>query len=144
MPATYDKIGLRFQYPDNWKLSEDIDEIPRSVVVSSPDGAFWSVDVHPFSVDLDMVLEQMLNAMRTEYDDLETEPHEGEIQGEPTKGHNMAFYCLDFLVACQIRAFKHGHAVYVTTYQAEDRDFDKLKLVFDAITTSMLSEETIS
>ena len=54
----------------------------------------------------------------------------------------MNFYCLDFLVTSQVRALRHGHAVYLLTYQAEDREFDQLADVFRAITASMLAAET--
>jgi hypothetical protein len=144
MPATYDKAGLTFQYPDNWEVADDTDDMPRTISIQSPSGAFWSVDLHPFSVDTDYLLEQMLAAMQAEYEDIEVDRVEDETVGAASLGYDLTFYCLDFLVACQIRCFRHGHAVYVMTYQAEDREFDQLKDVFRAITTSMLSEEAIS
>lgn len=145
MTATYDKIGLHFMYPENWELAEDdLNSMPRTVSVQAPTGAFWSVDIHPFSVDLDQVLDQIVATMRAEYHDLEADRVEEEIAGAPAVGFDLTFYCLDFLVTCQVRAFRHGHAVYFLTYQAEDREFDRLNDVFQAITISMLGEKSHS
>ncbi len=144
MPATYDRAGLKFQYPENWEITDDTNDIPRTISLQSPTGAFWSVDIHPFSVDADDLLEQTIAAMKAEYEDLEVDPVEEQTAGEPTSGYDLTFYCLDFLVASQLRCFKHGHALYALTYQAEDRDFDKLHDVFRAITTSMLSAEPVT
>ena len=144
MPATYSKAGLSFHYPDNWVITDDTDEIPRTVSLQSPSGAFWSVDIHPFSIDQEFLLQEMLNAMKDEYADIEVDPVEDETVGISSTGYDLTFYCLDFLVTCHVRCFQHGHAVYVMTYQAEDREFEQLHEVFRAITTSMLSEEAVS
>ena len=52
MPSTYDKLGVRFLYPDNWILDEE--DAPNgnpSVTVQSPGGAFWSLAIHSPTTD---------------------------------------------------------------------------------------------
>ena len=142
MTATYEKSGLQFMYPENWTLAEDdMQSTPRTVSVQAPTGAFWSVDIYPFSIDMEQLLDQIVAAMKEEYEDLEAESATEEIGDEPATGFDLNFYCLDFLVTSQVRAFRHGHAVYLLTYQAEDREFDQLRDVFRAITASMLAAE---
>ena len=52
MPAVYDKMGIRFLYPDNWQLDEEEAlHGDQSVTVYSPGGAFWSIVLHPRSTD---------------------------------------------------------------------------------------------
>ena len=52
MPAVYDKMGIRFLYPDNWALDEeDALQGNQSVSVYSPEGAFWSIVLHPKHAD---------------------------------------------------------------------------------------------
>lgn len=145
MTADYNRHGIQFLYPENWTLAdEQLDGVPRSVTVQSPSSAFWSVDIHPFAVDQDAILAQTLEAMRDEYEEVEVvEAHE-QICGESAQGLDLMFWCLDFAVACQIRIFSHGHATFVLTYQAEDREFEQLQAVFAAISTSLLSEPPIS
>lgn len=141
MTATYDRSGLNFMYPENWKLAEDaMDQIPRTIMLQSPTGAFWSVDIYPFSVEADQLLKDTIAAMREEYPELECEDVEESICETDAVGKDLHFYCLDFVVASHVRALRFGHATYLLTYQAEDRDFEKLGPVFRAITTSLFQE----
>lgn len=138
MPQLYSEVGLRFLYPENWSLdNREAGSQPKSVTVIAPGGAFWSVDVHPFSVDPRELLLGMLDAMRAEYDDLEGTPATEAIGGEPAAGIDLSFSCLDFVITAQLRCFRHGHATYGLTYQAEDREFEKFRLVFRAISESL-------
>lgn len=143
MTATYDRSGTQFVYPESWTLADDtMDEIPRTISVLSPTGAFWSVDIHPFSVDAGQLLEDALTVMREEYPELESTKVTEDIEGASAFGYNLDFYCLDFVVQCRLRALQSGHATYLLTYQAEDRDFDQLQAVFQAITISLFREAT--
>jgi len=141
MTATYERAGLQFLYPENWTLADDaLDQIPRTIMLQSPTGAFWSVDIHPFSVDTEDLLRDTLAVMKEEYPELESVETEEDICDVPSRGLDLFFYCLDFVVAANIRALRVGHATYLLTYQGEDRDFEKLGPVFRAITTSLFSE----
>ena len=47
MPAVYEKLGVRFLYPENWQITdEELDGWPQSVSVQSPGSAFWSLHVY--------------------------------------------------------------------------------------------------
>ena len=140
--ATYDRSGLNFLYPENWKLVEDsMDAIPRTVVIQSPTGAFWSVDIHPFSVSREELIETVAQAMKEEYPEIESHPISEEILGSEAVGFDLFFCCLDFVVTSRIRALQVGHATYLLTYQAEDRDFQELGVVFEAMTVSLLKSD---
>ncbi len=142
MVGTYDRLGVRFMYPENWTLADDDnDQLPRTVSVQAPTGAFWSIDIHPFSVDPQQLLMQFEAAMRGEYPDLEVHPAEEEIAEEQAIGLDMFFLCLDFVISSQVRIFRRGHATYLINCQAEDREFDSLRPVFAAITFSFFREE---
>jgi hypothetical protein len=43
VPATFEESGVRFQYPDNWKLEREDNEEGWTVLVQSPDTAFLMV-----------------------------------------------------------------------------------------------------
>lgn len=140
--ATYERSGLHFLYPENWQLVEDnMDSIPRTIVIQSPDGAFWSVDIHPFSVSREELIETFVQAMKEEYPEIESHPITEEIEGREAVGFDLFFCCMDFVVTSRVRAFQEGHATYLLTYQAEDRDFEKLEVVFKAVTTSLIRSE---
>jgi len=56
MPAKFDKMGISFQYPENWTLDEeDALQGRDSVTVYTPGGGFWSVAVHPSTTDPDQL-----------------------------------------------------------------------------------------
>ena len=142
MTGTYHRSGIQFQYPENWTLADDsMDTFPRTISVQAPSGAFWSGDMHPFSVDPVELLSVALEAMRGEYQDLEVSPANDDFVGNESFGYDLFFCCLDFIVTSRLRAFRRGHATYMFTFQAEDREFEKLEPVFEAITHSFLQEK---
>ena len=52
MPLMYEKLGIAFQYPDNWELDEQDALLgEQSVAVYSPGGAFWCVAMQPGQVE---------------------------------------------------------------------------------------------
>ena len=139
MPAKYVKMGMSFEYPENWTLDED-DALAgrRSVTAYSPGGAFWSVAVHSRSTTPDQLAQAAVDAMKEEYEDLEAEPVSDVIAGWETIGYNLNFYCLDLTNTATIRCLTTDQATYSIFCQAEDRDYDRLARVFLAITTSLL------
>ena len=142
MTASYDRSGIRFVYPENWTIvDEQLDGFPKTVSVQAPSGAFWSLDIHPFGVRGEDILQQMVTAIKDEYDDVEQESVNSIIEGFDACGIDLYFTCLDFVVKAHLRSFKSGQATYVTHYQAEDREFDRFEPVFRAITHSLLTAE---
>lgn len=142
MVARYDNLGVRFSYPENWTVVEDqATTWPRSVSVYSPTEAFWNVSIHEPATDLDDAVDVVLDTMGELYTDLESSPAEQTIAGQQTFGRDLHFYCLDFLVQAKIRAFELGTRKIVVLCQGEDREFDELKVVFDAITHDLITNQ---
>jgi len=75
--------------------------------------------------------------MRGEYGELEFEATEEKFGALKTTGYDVNFFCLDVLVAAHVRAWTSDRYVCVVMYQAEDREFDKLARVFQAITATL-------
>ena len=141
MPARFEKLGISFQYPDNWTLDEgDALEGGRSVTVYSPGGAFWTVTVHPGSADPHKLAEAAVEAMKQEYEELESARAHQSLAGREMTGYDLNFYYLDMTNTAQVRCLKTDTAVYSIFCQAEDREFDQIEIVFRAMATSLLSE----
>jgi hypothetical protein len=141
MPATYDHKGIRFQYPENWVLdNRDADSLPGTVTLQLPSGGFWSLDVHPFGVRPGDLIHEMIRSLESEYQDVEVTVVDETIEGEKVEGVDLYFYYMDLLIAAQVRSLRYGHATYLLTYQAEDREFDKMLPVFQAVSTSLFRE----
>ncbi|HUY33047.1 MAG TPA: hypothetical protein VMV69_09720 [Pirellulales bacterium] len=140
MPTQYAKLGIHFQFPDNWTLDEsDALKGDESVSVYSPGGAFWSIIKHPRTALPRELIEAALQAMRQVYDELDVEPIEETVVGYELVGCDMNFYCLDLTNTALLRAFQTTEATYLVLCQADDREFADVEPVFRAMTRSLLS-----
>jgi hypothetical protein len=139
MPAVFDKLGIRFQYPDNWTLDEtEALEGNETVTVYSPGGAFWSIVIHPRGQSPAVLAEAAVKALRQEYEGIESEPVEETIAGQRIEGFDLNFFYLDLTSTAQVRSFGTDEATYLLLCQAEDREFAEIGPVFRAMTRSLL------
>jgi hypothetical protein len=142
----YNKLDICFPYPENWKIrEEETQEWPRSVIAESPSGAFWALHVYPDEQDCLLLVEETIEAMRAEYDSLECMPPADsplleQIVEDEITGEDMTFYCLDFLVRARVRCYHYQGRTYLTLSQAEDREFEKLADVFQAMAIGLLRD----
>lgn len=139
MVATYDNLGVKFSYPENWRITEDqTNAWPRSVSVHSPTEAFWTLMIYEPGTELEALVDAVRDALSEEYTDFESVPAEQTIEGVDLIGYDLNFYCLDFLVQAKIRALMLGVRPCVILYQGEDREFDEMERVFSAITHDLI------
>lgn len=140
MAATYDRLGVRFLYPESWVISEEQAEaFPLSVTLQSPSGAFWTLHIYERPINMPALVQESLEAMQGLYDGLEYEAAEEPFAGYDSAGYDMDFYCLDFVVTAKSRGILTDDRGFLLLYQAESRDFEELEPVFHAITISLLS-----
>ena len=140
MPARFDRLGITFLYPENWRLDEEEAlQGHQSVTVYSPSGgAFWSVAIHPPSEDPAKLAAAALKVMQQEYEDLDSEAASETLGDREMVGYDMNFFCLDLTNSAVVRSLRTRQATYTIFYQAEDREFDQVQPVFQAITVSLL------
>ena len=140
MPAEFRKLGIAFQYPENWTLDQD-DALAgrKSVTVYSPGGAFWTVGVHPHSADPFELAQAAVHAMSEEYTEVEVEEASEVLAGQELIGFDLNFYYLDLINTACVRCLRTDRATYAVFCQAEDREYDAIQHVFRAMTTSLLS-----
>ncbi len=77
--------------------------------------------------------------MQAEYPDSDFEPVTELVGGHPTTGCDLRFFYLDFVNVAVIRGFRTPLATCLVLCQAEDREYESLRPVFQAITTSLLA-----
>ena len=140
MPAHFASLGISFQYPDNWTL-DDSDALlgRKSVTVYSPGGAFWSVALQSGTAEPAKLATIVVEAMKQEYPGLEAEPAQQKTAGHELVGYDLAFYCLDLTNTACVRSFRFAHTTYTIYYQAEDREYEQMERVFQAITLTLLN-----
>lgn len=140
MPQTYDKLGIRFLYPDNWTLDEgEAVEGGTAVSVYSPAGAFWSIVLESPSVDPADMAAAALKAIKSVYDNCDSEPMSETLAGREIRGYDANFFCLDLLSTANIRGFRTADNSCLVVWQAEDRDLVVHEPVFRAMTISLLA-----
>ena len=139
MAAIFDKLGIRFQYPENWTLDEsEALAGDQAITVYSPGGAFWSVFIRPVELAPNKLAEAALKTMRDQYDELDAEAVTEKTAGKDLIGYDLNFYCLDLTNTAQVRSFRTIDASYVLLCQADDREWDAAEPVFRAMTFSLL------
>ena len=144
MPALFDKLGIAFQYPENWALDVD-DAQPGAiaVTVTSPSGAFWSATMHPRDTNPRELADIVLAAMRQEYQGLEFEPFRETVLGLPVVGYELNFFYVDLVGTAQVRAVEMPWTTFAIHCQAEDREFAEIEPVFQAMTLSLLQSSAV-
>ena len=140
MTATYHKRGLKFLYPENWKLTDEADtDLPCSITLETPDGgALWAVHLYELDSDPDEILKATLDTLQETYPDLEITPCATDFPALDGTAVEAMFYCLDFLIRTRLQVIPHREYQLLFWFQAEDREFDKLELIFQALTTSVM------
>lgn len=131
-------------YPENWNVTEDTDGGKLlGFTLESPSAAFMTVTEYAWTVSPSQAIDQAIETMRSEYDELEFEEMESDLEwdGKPLpdcRSGDVRFYYLDLLVVSRLIAFALDHQTYLIQIQAEDRDFESLEMVFKAMLISML------
>jgi hypothetical protein len=142
MRGEYRNFGVHFLYPENWLIvDEELNEWPRRVSVQSPESGYWEIQAYPPSFRPEDLSERTLAAFREEYEDIDSEAVSEDLLEHRTTGYDLNFFCLDFLVTCQVRSFCLGSHTLLLIWQAESREFEKRRDVFAAITRSLLLED---
>lgn len=153
MTASYNKLGIQFLYPENWKLVDDAEAIPHVISLESPDkSSTWSAHIYDLASAPEDIFRESIDALQDTYSDIEITPiaeedlrflkqidtvHDGSI-----KAVEAMFYCLDFLIQAKLYLLSTDSNWFLVLCQAEDRDFDQQELVFTAITTSLFTSST--
>jgi hypothetical protein len=135
----FDRFGLAFDYPDNWSVdTSDAEGRFAAVTVYAPEGGFWSVSGHAAGGDPAALSQAVLEEMKREYRDLDSERADEVVAGRTLAGLDMNFYCLDLTNTAQVRTLATPGAVWLLFCQAEDREWDRIAPVFAAMTTSFV------
>jgi hypothetical protein len=141
MTATFDEDGIRFLYPENWRLEREDNEEGWTVSLQSPDTAFAMICLRaglPAPVEM---ADTALEALREEYEDLEAEDCVETVAGQPAVGHDIRFFSLDLTNTCWTRCFYSPSGTVLVMCQVNDLELDKNEPVLRAICKSLAVDE---
>ncbi len=139
----FERMGLVFDYPDDWALELDADGGSEAggspaVTLLSPGGGFWSVSRHEGDGNARLLAEAVVAQMRSEYQDIDIEAASDSIGGHLLPGFDFNFYCLDLTNTASVRTLQASGSLHVVFCQADDREWDRVATVFAAMTTSLV------
>jgi hypothetical protein len=117
----YEGHGVRFAYPSDWELEEADDDEAPTVEVQAPGGlAFALVRSDEAAPDPASVADEVLEAMREEYPEIDVAPAMENIAGHHATGYDVEFFSLDFTNGATIRSFRTAERTVLVFGQWSD------------------------
>ncbi len=139
---TFARDGISFRYPSNWRAeAEDVEDGGWAVTLSSPDTAFALISVRPDARDPADLADQTLEALRSEYKELDAENCLETIAGQPAIGHDIDFLTLDAAITCRTRSLATPVGPLLVMTQVSEYDSSANDPVLRAIVASLQVEE---
>ncbi len=95
----------------------------------------------------DELIKEMTDMLSAEYDGVETAPVDAEALAvlqpcvKELQAVDLNFYFLDLLVTARLIAYAEEKRAVLIQCQAEDREFDALEKVFQAMMISMIRQK---
>jgi hypothetical protein len=137
MAAQFDNGGIRFLYPENWRVDREDNADGWTVSVQSPQTAFMVLTVNEELPGTDEMLAAALEAMRADYPDLEAEDCVDSVAGLPAVGHDIRFTSLDLTNTCWTRSFHASAGTVLLLCQCNDLENEIHEKVLRAMCASL-------
>jgi hypothetical protein len=106
-PEVYADHGVRFEYPPDWDVAVTDDGPVTTIEVQAPGGlAFAWVRADESRPEPSTVADEVLEAMRAEYPDLDALSTTEMLHGHRAIGHDVEFFSLDITNGASVRCFR--------------------------------------
>ena len=103
----YEDHGVHFEYPADWQLEVSEDGPVTTIEVQAPSGlAFAWIRTDASCPDPAGVADEVLEALRQEYPDLDAEPALEPLHEHVAAGYDVEFFSLDVTNGATIRCFR--------------------------------------
>ena len=137
MPAIYQDHGIRFLFPENWRLDQSRHRGGVTISVQSPATGFWSITLESRRVEPQAAADAALKALQDEYSVLDFEEVNEEIGSRVAVGFDVNFLSLDLSNTTWIRAFRGPNCTALLLYQTSDLELESMEPVLRAIRTGL-------
>jgi hypothetical protein len=134
--AEFHDGGIRFHYPENWRLEREDNECGWTVSVQSPGTAFLMVCLREDTPASAEMADAALEALREDYPELEADDCIDSVAGQPAIGHLVRFFSLDLTNTCWTRCFYSAHGTVLVLWQVNDLELEEAEPVLRAICAS--------
>jgi hypothetical protein len=133
--------GVSFSYPESWELTREEEEDGWTVTVQGPGSAFALVRLDRELPDPREVAEATLEALRSDYPNLDAESTVDMMSGEMAVGHDIQFFTLDFPVTCRTRSLYGSAGTVLLMCQYSDPEQEMAEPVLQALSASLRVDE---
>ena len=131
----YDNNGFKFEYPDDWTIESYED----GVTVISPTETAWTIRRFPAHMDGQEFLEEVVDALKDEYNSVDIEKTQEEINpGVILETWEIDFYCLDLPCVAIAQTLKTPFDLYFIYSQADSEELDDVAPIIDDMLDSWL------
>ncbi|HEY2784200.1 MAG TPA: hypothetical protein VGJ05_04420 [Fimbriiglobus sp.] len=141
MIRTFERSGVRFQYPGNWSVETEDTGLGWAATLTSPDTALLVAALRPEAASPAELAAEALAVMKLEYRELDAEPAVESIAGRPAVGHDVDFLTLDTTAVCRIRALDAPAGPLLLLSQCTQFDRVRLDPVLRAVVASLQLSE---
>jgi hypothetical protein len=138
---TFERSGIRFQYPDNWQLDVEDTGDGWTVTLQSPETAFLLVSLRPDAEGATELADESLAALKAEYPEVDAEAAVGSLAGQPAVGHDIDFLTLDTAIICWTRCVETTAGPLLVLCQTSEYDRAQNEPVLRAICASLQVED---
>jgi hypothetical protein len=136
--TVYEDHGIRFEYPMAWEVSVSKDGPAVNVEVQNPEGPeFALIQVDQSCPDPEAVADEVLEALRAEYPELDDVPALEQVQGYPATGYDVEFFALDVTNGALIRSFQTPQRTVLVFGQWSDLSEDEVPEIIREVFRSL-------
>lgn len=140
MPQEYQRDGVSFRYPDDWRLAREENEDGWTVLLQSPGTAFVTLTCDRSGSTVEEVAGVALEALQEDYPGLESEPQVDSLAGQMAVGHDIQFISLDLTNSCWTRSLYSDEGTLLLLCQTNDLEIEQYEPVMRAIRASLKVE----
>jgi hypothetical protein len=137
----FQEDGVSFDYPEGWRLEREEAADGWTVSVQSPGTAFLTIALDNHMPGTEEVAETVLDALRSDYPNLEAKPRVDTLAGQMAVGHDIAFFSFDLTNTCWTRTLYTDTGTLLVLAQTSDLELEEYEPILRAICASLKVEE---
>jgi hypothetical protein len=141
MTREFNEGGVSFRYPESWTLEREEADGGWAVTLQSKETAFLVVTLDPAMPTPEEMANTALEALRSEYPELEADSALDMLAGELAVGHDIAFFSLDLANTVWTRCLYGGAGTLLVYWQMNDLELPTMEPVVRAVCQSLRVEE---
>jgi hypothetical protein len=138
---TFDRDGITFRYPENWRVEAEEGEGGWSVTLTSSQTAFAIISLRPDARDPADLADQTFDAIKSEYKELDADNAVQTIAGQVAIGHDIDFMTVDTATECRTRCLNTPSGPLLVMCQTSEYEREQFDPILRAIVASLTVEE---